>query len=213
MTDISERSLADVPAEPQTEQDPQVVDSTQDVKAEDFNFADFVAGARPTRRAALLYMRADLVGALEELVQRIEEAHAEEDEDLAAELEAKAGPLWQEFHDSGRWFHVEKRSSEWERKFRADKAAELGITLDKDGATTNREDGVALSLAQTAAQLVIPSNATAEGLRRLYDTNEHEVTKLFLAVRMANSEMAESVRVVGPDFSPKPSTSRATPGS
>lgn len=212
---IDERSLADAlpVADPEATGNStgsQVVDSTLAVSVEDFSFEDFLAGARPTRRSTLLYMRADLIGPLEELAQRIETT---DDGAEADRLVAQFQPLHQQFRDSGRWFTVEKRSSEWERKFRTDTAVRLGIKLDADGATTNREDGLTMAFEQCAAQIVIPSKVTADGLRALFETNEGEFNKIFLAVRLANQEMAETVKVVGPDFSPRPSTSQATTGS
>jgi len=197
-----ERSLADA-----TPAEPTIKDVPVDVTPEDFDFEDFLAGARPTRRAAKLYMRADLVGTLEELAQTIEADGGDPGDD------PRFRELYETFHASGRWFTVEKKSGEWEKATRKASAKHLGIKLDKDGAATSEEDGLALAFEQTAAQIVSPSNVTAEGLRRLYEINQGEVNKLFLAVRLANNEMAETVRVVGPDFSPKPSTISDTAGS
>lgn len=204
-----ERSLADAPAPDSTSPEPGlVVDTTPDVSVEDFDFfADFLSGARPTRRSTKLYMRADLIGQLEELVQEIEAEGGDPSED------PKVRDLYETFHASGRWFTVEKKSGEWETKFRQDTINRLGIKVDKDGNVLAEADGLAIGFEQTAAQMVVPSNVTAEGLRKLYDINQGEVNKLFLAVRLANSEMAETVRVVGPDFSSKPSTSSDGQGS
>jgi hypothetical protein len=207
-----ERSLADDVATPAaaqlepslTDTTSTIVDSSPDVTVEDFDFEAFLTGARPTRRAAKLYARADLVGTLEERMQELEaEGIDPADDDTFCRL-------YQEFHDSGRWFHVEKRSSEWERDFRAKTAERLGIKLDEQGKVTSEADGLALAFEQTAAQTVIPSNLSAAGVRRMYEVNQGEVNKLFLAVRQVNEAMAETVRVVGPDFSPRRSTSPAT---
>jgi len=201
-----ERSLADAPAqEPKVED--LIVNTTPDVSVEDHDFAAFLAGARPTRRSAKLYMRADVVGQLEELVQEIEATGGNPADD------PKFRELYDTFHSSGRWFTVEKRSGEWETKFRDEVVKRLGIKLDEDGKVASEEDGRAIAFEQTAAQIIVPSNVTADGLRKLYEINQGEVNKLFLAVRLANNEMAETVRVVGPDFSPKPSTSSAGQGS
>lgn len=199
-----ERSLADAP---EVKPEDLIIDTTPDVPVEDFDFAEFLHGARPTRRSAKLYMRADLIGELEELAQEIEAAGGDPSED------PKFRELYETFHASGRWFTVEKKSGEWETKFRQDTINRLGIKVDKDGNVLTAADGLTLGFEQTAAQLVVPSNATPEGLRKLYDINQGETNKLFLAVRLANSEMAETVRVVGPDFSSKPSTSSSGAGS
>ena len=201
-----ERSLADVAPEA-TSPAPSIIDATPDVAAQDFDFEDFLAGARPTRRAAKLYKRADLIGGLEELAQTLEA----NGKDPGADPKFRA--MYDAFHASGRWFTVEKKSGEWEAKFRKDTARRLDIKLAKDGAFASEEDGLALAFEQAAAQIVNPANVTAEGLRKLYEINQGEVNKIFLAVRLANQEMAETVRVVGPDFSPKPSTSRDTADS
>jgi hypothetical protein len=199
-----ERSLAD---EPEVKVEDLIVDTTPDVPLEDFDFAEFLHGARPTRRSAKLYMRADLIGQLEELIQDIEAEGGDPAED------PKVRELYDTFHSSGRWFTVEKKSGEWETKFRQDTINRLSIKVDKDGNVLSAADGLAIAFEQTAAQIVVPTGVTAEGLRELYDINQGEVNKLFLAVRLANSEMAETVRVVGPDFSSKPSTSSSGAGS
>lgn len=199
-----ERSLAD---EPEVKVEDLIVDTTPDVPVEDFDFAEFLFGARPTRRSTKLYMRADLVGQLEELIQDLEAAG----DDPATD--PKVRELYDTFHASGRWFTVEKKSGEWETKFRQDTINRLSIKVDKDGNVLSAADGLAIAFEQTAAQIVVPSNVTADGLRKLYDVNQGEVNKLFLAVRLANNEMAETVRVVGPDFSSKPSTSTSGAGS
>lgn len=193
-----ERSLADIAPDP-------VVVPTPEIPAEDFDVDAWLSGVRPTRRAVKLFARADLVGDLEEMMQEIEARGDDPAEDDAFVA------LYEQFHASGRWFHVEKRSGEWEKKFRKDTAKRLRIKLDDDGAVTSEEDGLTISIEQTAAQIVVPSAVTADRVRRLYDTNQGEANKLFLAVRMVNNEMAETVRAVGPDFSPKPSTT--TPDS
>lgn len=199
-----ERSLAD---EPEVKPEDLIVDTTPDVPVEDFDFPEFLHGARPTRRSAKLYMRADLVGQLEQLIHDLEAAGDDPAED------PKVRELYDTFHASGRWFTVEKKSGEWETKFRQDTINRLSIKVDKDGNVLNATDGLSLSFEQTAAQMVVPSNVTADGLRKLYEVNQGEVNKLFLAVRLANNEMAETVRVVGPDFSSQPSTSTSGAGS
>lgn len=196
-----ERSLADSLPEPTIKEVP------VEVTPDDFDIDDFIAGARPTRRAAKLYMRADLVGPLEELAQTLEANGEDPGED------ERFREMYEAFHASGRWFTVEKKSGDWEKQFRKDTAYRLHIRLGKDGAATSEENGLALAFEQAAAQIISPSNVTAEKLRKLYDINQGEVNKLFLAVRLANQEMAEMVRVVGPDFSRKSSTSRETAGS
>src|SRR5690349_14432719 len=113
-----ERSLADTAPEPQT-----IKAVPVEVAPEDFDFDEFLAGARPTRRAAKLYMRADLVGALEELAQTIEADGGDPGED------ERFRALYEQFHASGRWFTVEKKSGEWLREFRKETAYRLHIRL------------------------------------------------------------------------------------
>lgn len=198
-----ERSLADeAPALPPVE------DDTPDVTPEDFTFDDFLAGARPTRRRARLFMRADLIADMEQLADEI--GDLDEGDERVAPLVERYEQVKADFDASGRWFSVEKRSSEWVAKFRRDTAKRLDIALDGDGDAATMEEARTLGLHQLAEQIVTPAGATYDGLRALYERNEGEVNKLFLAMRLANEQMAESAQVVGPDFSPKPSTSRAT---
>lgn len=186
---------------------PVVVDSTGPVTPEDFDVEAFLAGMRPTRRSVKLYPSAHLVGRMEEIAGLIEAADPDASvDDLIDEFEAcKAA-----FRD-GQWWTVEKRSSEWINRFRADAAKALGLdvkALDDPEQDLN-EQRAEVVLRQVAAQVVVPSGVTYETLRAMIETNEGEVNKLIVAVEFANTQLAESAKVLTLDFSQRRSGNRA----
>ncbi len=188
-----------------------VKDTSADVEVEDFDFDAFLAGVRSTRRSTKVYARADLVATMEELAQ------AYEDSTVAAErtrIINEFDKARDDFHASGRWFTVEKRSGEWVEKFRADTAKRLGLNLG-DGEDDKGDPDAQMTalLHQLAEQVVVPSGVTYEGLRRLYDVNEGELNKLIVAGAMANQQQAESAKVVSPGFSLRPSAKKPATGS
>ena len=186
-------------------------DATEAPTVEEFDFDDFLSGVRPTRRRVKLYAKAHLLAEMDELAERAA------DNDLAdeqlAEIEERFHALREEFRASGRWFTVEKRSSDAIRKFRRELAKRAKIDVNKDGDTRDGEDSITLAIHQVAEQVISPEGVTADGIRRLYEANEGEFQKLYTAVTLANSQLAEQARVVAPDFSLRPSTSPETPGS
>lgn len=189
-----ERSLADLT---------EIVDSTPDVgEPEGFDLGAFIAGVRPTRRSVKLYGRADLVGVLEQLAERIDALpDGPEVDGLIAEAERAQAA----FLASGVWFTVEKRSSEWVERFRTDTAARLGVSAETP------EGRIALLLHQLAAQIVAPAGVTYAHLRALMDTNEGELNKLVVALTAANEQLADRARAVTLDFSQRRSGQMAAP--
>jgi hypothetical protein len=168
-----------------------IEDATRSVAPEDFDFAAFVEGARPGRRAVTLSPRGDLIAEMERIIGRIEKAGDTEAVDaLVAEYEQTKA----EFESSRRVFVVEARSSEWIKN--VERTAKKQHKLDPG----KSEDRLTIMLRQIAGQVVIPSGVTAEGLRKLYEASEVEVDKLWRACQSANSTSG-----VVPDF---PGTSR-----
>lgn len=159
---------------------------------EEFDFAAWLAGVRPTRRAVKLYARADVLARMEEISQLVEDADDEQAGALVDEFDA----LKAAFENSGRWFVVEARSSEWVEDFRRVYKRDHGIK----GEPGDRQR-IAIILAQLAEQIVSPAGVTAEMLERLHDTNAGELNKLVVAVTMANDQVAQSAGVLKLDFS------------
>lgn len=202
MPENTDESLADA-----------VIDTTPDLDAETFDFAGFLAGVRPTRRSVKIYPRADLIGVMEGLV----EAYAEEkDRAKAAAILKDYEAARDEFDTSARMFTVEGRSAEWVEDFRANAASRLGVDPGWDAQEPTPEMVKAretILLHQLAEQLVNPVGATAQGLRTLGERNEGELKKLVVAMSFANDALAQSAKVVSPDFSPASSTKSRTGAS
>lgn len=159
---------------------------------EEFDFAAWLGGVRPTRRAVRLYARADVLGRMEEIAGLIEDAEGEQADALVDEFEE----LQRTFEASGRWFFVEARSAEWVEDFRRVYKRDHGIKGDPGD-----RQRIAIILAQLAEQIVSPAGVTAEMLERLHEANAGELNKLVVAVTMANDQVAQSAAVLKLDFS------------
>lgn len=185
---VVERSLADAATS---------VDVSPAVTPATFNFDDWVAGVRPTRRKIKLFPQAHLVARLDELAEAIDATPEGEDVDpLIDEFEA----VRKQFRD-GVWFTVEKRSSESVLANRKALAKRLGIKLDEDGDAANTDDSIVLVLHQLANQIVEPAGVTYEHLRAMLTANEGEVNKLVRTLEDVQYKLAENAFVVDRDFS------------
>ena len=145
-----EKSLADVVAE-------SVVDSSPVVTPQDFDIDAWINGVRPSRRSILLFPRGDLIARLDEIASQIQNADDDADvDDLIDEFEQVKAEF-----KAGRWFTVEKRSSEWQEKFRLDMEKELGFRRvkrdDDDEPSLTDKEAAEISIHQCAAQIVTPS--------------------------------------------------------
>lgn len=181
----------------------QVMDVTHDPDPEDFDFDAFVSGVRPGRRAVKVTMRADLVAELDHLVHRAEALPADMDPDDRAQAE---DALMGEFEavkarivGSQRVFVVEARSDHRGRQI-AKLMEKEGLprpgkkASDEDWHEWNNE----LALRRLADAIVIPSNVTVEGLRKLDQTAEAETAKMYAALNDVNTN---PTRPVTPNFS------------
>lgn len=188
---MDERSLADVA---------EVLDTSRDLPAPaGFDLDAWLAGVRPTRRSVRLFASAHLVAEMEQIAGRVDALpDGPEVDALIERFEA----MQAEIRD-GVWWTVEKRSSEWITKTRADAAKRYGLDEDTD------EGRTALLLHQLAAQIVTPEGVTYAHLRGLLDSNEGELNKLIVAMTMANNQIAEAAKVVGLDFSSRHSGRKA----
>lgn len=183
------------------------VDTSPTITPQDFQWADFLAGVHPTRRGVRLYPQAQLVARMEYLADRIEALpDGPEVDQLIDEFEQTKAAF-----KEGVWFEVEKRSSEWVKKFRTDLAAKLDLNLgteEKDFADADPQHSMTAVLHQLAAQIVTPANTTYEDLHRLYEANEGELNKLIVTMGFTNEALAERAKVLDVDFSQRRSTNR-----
>jgi len=159
---------------------PEVEDITETVTPEDFDFDAFVAGVRPGRRAVRVTMRADLVAETEQLVIQFDDLDDEDkDGELAERILAEYQALKAQILDSRRTFVVEGRSDHRRRQI-AKQMDKQGVTKpgkkadEEEHADYNRE----LAIHCLADAIVIPSNVTVDGLRKLYEISSAEVDKL-----------------------------------
>ena len=180
-----------------------------------FDLSAFIGGIRPTRRTVTLHMRADLVGEMDEIAQRIDGLPDGPEVDALLERfeEARQG-----FLAATTYWTVERRSSEWLTKRWADYARANSITLDKNGDTSDRQARTLLLTDQLVGQLVgvktesgqpLPGTVTFDALRALAEANEGEFNKLLYAMSDANMAMAQAAKVLTRDFSPRSSTARS----
>lgn len=162
-----------------------VRDATEKYNAKDFDFAAFVAGIRPTRRAVTIYSRGDLAAERDLLRARIAES-----EDVGApakdraEMRKRLKEITQEIADESIDVVVEGRSSEWVRR--------LNEALVKDGV----EDLAVRTSHIIAEQTVEPGGVTAELLEQIRKVSEPQWAALSHATQAANQGEG-----VAPDFS------------
>lgn len=190
MESFKDESLADVI----------VADVSAEQTPEDFDFAAWLEGVRPTRRAVTLYQRADVIAELEALAERIESLPDGPEVDEAVD---RFDALKDEFHH-GRVFVVEARSPEWVEHFQAEARKALGVK----GEPTQAQDARVL-FEQLAAQIVTP-RVDADQLERLQNVNAGEFNKLAAALGFANRQVAQSAGVLKLDFTSRRSAKRGT---
>lgn len=141
-----------------------------------FNFAAFVSGAKPTRRAVTLYARGDLRARIDLLAEEADLAEKNGDTKRVAALRKEAGEVIEEMSAPGAVIDVlvEGRSSDWVEK--------VETALEKDGVTDETER----TLRRVAAQIIAPEGVTYELLEQFRIVSEPQVKKLVVAATMAN---------------------------
>lgn len=185
----------DEPDEAPLVDDDDIEDVTVEPTEDDYDFAAFVAGVRPTRRAVMLYQNNDVRADYDLLKEKIEMKRAAgedvtEDQELLAEVAA-------ELIGSGRKVIVEARSSDWVKQFRKD-MKKRGIEPGKEKASDEARAMMATQFVNEfiAAHIIYPrTGISAETIAALAKNNEQEVERLHQAVRLADGE-----RGVSPDF-------------
>jgi len=185
---------------PETDDVPDIEDITEDLSEEDFDFGAFVEGARPTRRAVTVTMRADLAADMDILVERVAAAEKAGDTEEVEALVEEFEQVRAVFLASRRRVIVEGRSHEW--LVRQEKIAEKeGVAKPGKKASDAelRAYTVEIMLRQIAGQIVHPTKGvTVAALRTLLERSEPELNKIWQACRQANTQPAQ---VVTPDFS------------
>ena len=188
-----ERSLADF-----------ITDTTPEPeKPEDFDFEQFLAGFRRTRRTVTLYQRPDLIGEMERIADLIDMQPDDADvSDLVDQFEAVRAEFTR-----GTPVTIEGRSMEWIEEFQ--KAEETTLPLPEDATPEQHaERNITVTLRQMVAQIVDPQGFTVDALRSLQETNPAEVNKLLTAMTYANVSVPESAKVLTRDFSQRRSAAR-----
>lgn len=187
-----ERSLADL-AELSKDVSPEITPET-------FDFEAFIAGFRPVRRSVTLYRRADLIGELERLADRIEASPDDADVDALID---QFDQVRDEFN-RGTTVVVEGRSQEWVDQFKKERLDALGVEkLEADD-----ERVVTIVLEQLAEQIVEPKGWTVDHLRTLADAAPSELNKVIAAMTFANTQLPQSAQVLTRDFSQRRSAAR-----
>ena len=166
---------------------PDVEDITNDVTPEDFDFDAFVDGVRPGRRAVRVNMRADLVAELDQILIKadgLEDPNGEEAQALLARFEE----IKKQIEASRRVFVVEARSEHRAREL-VKQMEKLGLPQPGKKADEDeiREWNEELAIRRLADSIIVPSNVSVEGLKKLRNVAESEVNKLYGALHDANT--------------------------
>lgn len=175
-----------------------VVDITEDVTPEDFDFDAFVDGVRPGRRAVRVTMRADLAAEIDQIAiqaDALEDPNGEEAQTLLDRFEQ----IKEQIAASQKVFVVEARSEHRMRQI-VKQMEKLGITKPGKKADEDeiREYNEELALRRLADAIVVPSNVSVDGLRKINEVAESEINKLFGALHDASTNPTKSV---DPNFS------------
>lgn len=145
---------------------------------ETFDFAAFVAGAKPTRRAVTLYARGDLKAQLDRIAEDLDLAEKSGDNKRTAALRAEGKRVVDEMSAPGAVIDVvvEGRSQEW--------LTRIEEALDKDGVTDETEK----VLRRVAEQVIEPEGVTYDLLEQFRHVSEPQVRKVVVAATLANSQ-------------------------
>lgn len=175
-----------------------VVDITHDLTPEDFDFDAFVDGVRPGRRAVRVTMRADLAAEIDQIAIQAE-ALEDPNGDEAQALYDRFEQIQAQIVASQRMFVVEARSDHRGRQI-IKQMEKQGITEPGKKATQAeiQEWNEEVAIRRLADAIVIPSNVTVDGLKKLEERAPSEVNKLYGAMHQVNTN---PVKGVDPNFS------------
>ena len=127
-------------------------------------------------------------------------AYALERDPDNADLAAEAERLYAEWDAASVVVTVEKRTSEWVDAFKAESIRTHKIKTGKGGQPLDDADTRRIVLHQLAEQIVSPQ-LTYDHLEGLYQVAEGEVSKLIVAMNLANNALPETAAVVTAGFS------------
>src|SRR5690625_3801907 len=144
-----------------------VVDITHDLTPEDFDFDAFVDGVRPGRRAVRVTMRADLAAEIDQIALQAEALEDPNGDDAQA-LYDRFEKIQAQIVASQRMFVVEARSDHRGRQI-IKQMEKQGITEPGKKATQAeiQEWNEEVAIRRLADAIVIPSNVTVDGLKKL----------------------------------------------
>lgn len=143
-----------------------------------FDFAAFVAGAKPTQRAVTLYARGDLKARLDLIGEEIDLASKAGNQKRVLTLRKQGEAIVKEMTADGAVIDVivEGRSDDWVKRVEDD--------LEAKGVT----DATEKVLRRVAAQVVAPEGVTYELLEAFRQVSEPQVKKVVVAATMANTQ-------------------------
>lgn len=179
---MTDELLSDTaPTEPET---PEVtLEAAPDPKT--FDFAAFVAGIRPTRRALTIYSRSDLAAERDVLTARIGESQdAKRPAKERAAMQKRLKEITEEIAEAAIDVVVEARSEEWRNR--------LNKALVDDGV----DDTLVRTSHIIAEQVVEPEGVTGELLEQIRKVSEPQWIALTHVTAAANKGEG-----VTPDFS------------
>ena len=188
---------------------PVSVDTTPEVKVEDFDPKAFIDGMRPHRRAVFITSRGDLVARARVLMSKIDTTPK------GAALDAlidEYDDLKTEWAEGGQWWEVEGRSRDWVVTRRQKYAERQGIDLSDDveklqGVTYEERTDIVLD--QLVGQIAHPKGVTRDLLDEMMEHSEPEVSKLLVEMTMTNSESSTAyAEIFHQDFSSRRSGNR-----
>ena len=196
---LGEPTVADVDDEPlgtvAEPEEPESRDITREPDPEDFDFDEFIAGVRPGRRAVRVTMRPDLMGERDQIALRAQEL-GDDDEEEAEALFARFREITEQIKGSQRDFVVEARSDIRAKAIMKQVGSEPG----KKASQTERDEWEdAVMEARLADAIVVPSNVTAKGLRKLREANEYAFVQLWGAFIEAQTNPTRGLGV-DPNF-------------
>jgi len=160
-------------------------DATEEQDPKTFDFAAFVAGMRPVRRAVTIYARGDLAAERDLLVSRLREAEdAQAPAKVRAELKKQLKAVTDEISSQAIDLVIEGRTDEWKKR--------LNAALVEDGVT----DVTVRTSYIIAEQVVQPEGVTGELLEQIRKVSEPQWSRMTFTAADANKGEG-----VGPDFS------------
>ena len=175
-----------------------VVDITNDLTPEDFDFDAFVDGVRPGRRAVRVTGRADLAAEVDQIAiqaEALEDPNGEEAQALYDRFEQIQAQITASQHV----FVVEARSDHRGRQI-VKQMEKQGITEPGKKASQDeiQEWNEEVAIRRLADAIIIPSNVTVDVLKKFQERVPSEVNKLFGAFHQVNTN---PIKGVDPNFS------------